>query len=166
MMARVRRPLDHWLIAACTATAAVLVHDLRFLATPAFALVLTLGLGFALRGARLSVVLQWSVCTAALLALFGGQELLDGHGGGLLGAEGVVAALPLAALFGAALTALLRRGRATISAFAWALRHRVLARLPRPARGFSRPAADAVLPRRPILARRGAGRAPPLTACS
>lgn len=192
MIRPVRRSLDQGLIATSTAAAAFFVHELRYLLAPeptaldghgylafapeALAFAFALSIGLALRGALkqpparvapvLRPVVQWTACTVALLAIFGSQELLEGHATGLLSGQGVAAVVPLAALFGAALTAVLRRGRQTIAAFAQALRRRIVARLPRPVRRCSCTAAHTVAPRLPILARRGAGRAPPLTACS
>lgn len=185
-----RRSLDQGLIATSTAAAAFLVHELRYLLVPeptaqdghgylafapeALAFAFALSVGCALRGAlrhppahvrpALRPVVQWAACTVALLVIFGGQELMEGHAAGLLSGPGIAALVPLAGLFGALLVAVLRRGRQTISALARALRRRTAARLPRPARAFPCTAVDAVAPRLAILTRRGAGRAPPLTA--
>ena len=185
-MAAVRRSLDQGLIATSTAAAAFLVHQTRYLLIPdaaalddhgylAFApevliFALALAAGLALRAAvmrsphRVSVrdraLLRWLLCSAALVAIFGVQELLEGHAASVVG-HGGIAVLPIAGVFGLALAQLLKRGRSVIAAIAERIRGQLLTRLPRPARTFSSTARDAKAPRPPALARIGAGRAPP-----
>lgn len=187
----VRRTLDQGLIATSTAAAAFGVHEARYAIVPdaaatqghgylvfvpeLLAFALALGLGLALRAAvtqgprrqalRARPLLRWLLCSVALVATFCVQELLEGHRAAALMHDGGVVVLPLAAGFGLALSQLLRGGRRAIDAVARQLRHsasppRVL---PRPARGILLAAAarDARAPRAPVLARVGAGRAPP-----
>lgn len=110
---------------------------------------------------------MWLACSSALLAVYSGQELLEGvlsagHPGGVdaVFASGGWLAIPLSALLGLVLALVLRLARAIAQ-------HR--ARRPLPWRRASAalwwPAAHAVVtPRACQLARRLAGRAPPLPA--
>jgi hypothetical protein len=186
MMAAVRRSLDQGLIATSTAAAAFLVHQTRYLLVPdaaasddhgylSFApevliFAIALAAGLALRAAvvrgpqrvalRDRPLLRWLLCSVALVAIFGTQELLEGHVASVVG-HGGLAVLPIAAGFGFALAQLLKRGRSVIAALAEKIRGQWLTRLPRPVRTFSSTARDAAAPRPPALARIGAGRAPP-----
>lgn len=117
---------------------------------------------------RAGVPRMWLACAAALFAVYGGQELLEGalsagHTSGLdaMFAGGGWLAVPLCGLFGLGLALMLRL--AHVVADRRAQRHvtRATTRaavLPAPA-----PAAAIFTPRACQLARRLAGRAPPLT---
>ena len=107
----------------------------------------------------------WPLAAAALLAVFAGQELLEGalsatRAGGLSAvfAEGGWIAAPLAVLLGAIVAGALAGARAVVRAAAGQRRHSTrhaglpLPRLPRGHR-----------PARPVLAAHLAGRAPPPT---
>jgi hypothetical protein len=185
----VRRSLDQGLIATSTAAAAFLVHQARYLIVPdptasdghgylgfapevlTFAFALSAGL--ALRSAMLRraedirrrrhPLAEWARCCAVLMGVFTAQELLEGHAAALLDLTGTPVLAVLAALFGAALTVVLRRGRRTMVALARTMRGRVTAALPRAVRCVFLATTAASPPRSPVCGRMGAGRAPPLT---
>jgi hypothetical protein len=114
------------------------------------------------------LLVAWAGASAALLVIYGSQELLEGvlsaghpEGiAGVLGHGGWVAA-PLAVGLGALVALLLRGAGAALAAAARTARRGPLPRAPLRA---SRPRPRAVGPRSPVLARKLAGRAPPLAA--
>jgi hypothetical protein len=116
---------------------------------------------------RRSLLALWLIASAALVAIYAGQELLEGlfssgHPGGLRGAfgDGGLWSLPAALMVGAAL-ALIVRGASAVVGLA-ARRRTARDGRARPARGAARP-PEAVLAAPPCpLARAAAGRAPPL----
>ena len=108
---------------------------------------------------------MWAAASAALVAIYAGQELAEGwlasgHPGGLAGVLGAGGwlALPLAVVLGALVVALVRGAHAVQS-------RRAAAAIPRPRLSPRRPArwrpADVVLLRCVVLAWHLAGRAPP-----
>ncbi len=110
----------------------------------------------------------WALVAVALVAIYVGQELLEGmlangHPGGLAGVLGAGGwlALPLSALIGGALTLVLSGARAAVLALA---RRRRTAPAPREAGRPHRPPLPVHLARRLPLAAAAAGRAPPAVA--
>jgi hypothetical protein len=111
----------------------------------------------------------WATSVAGLLAIYAGQELLEGllatgHAPGLAGVfgDGGWWAMP-AALAVAALLALGLRGVRAVESFLARSRPRA----PRRSRTFGpRMPSPVALPRRAALARQGAGRAPPIASPS
>lgn len=117
---------------------------------------------------RVALPRMWAACAVALLAVYGGQELLEGalspgHAAGLdaiLAGRGWLA-LPLCILVGFALAGVLRLAR--VVAERRARRHAAVR--PAVARAAWQPARSrVVLPCACPLARRLAGRAPPIVA--
>ena len=183
--------LKHGLLPSATAAAAFMVHQSRYLLTPdgsavgdhgylSFApevltVLLALSTGWALRGALRgqvahvpgprSPVGRWALCTLALVSVFAGQELLEGHAHALVSAGGV-SVVPIAAVWALALCWLAPRVSRAIQALASQLGSRTAPARRRSVLAFSHAAVQSRKPRGPVLAAGAAGRAPPLTLSS
>jgi hypothetical protein len=122
--------------------------------------------GGADRTRRSPLAATWLAATAALLAIYGAQELLEGlvaggHAGGVatLVGDGGWTAFPLALALGGVVALALRGASAAVAA---AARSRARGPLPRPRRSTRRRTERALPPAASVLGRHLAGRAPPL----